>query len=73
MIDQTLHGAQLSSTRDTSSIVADLRREHTCWKYVEGTHWHARFSHLVTYGAGMSLIKNYWIFACLNYKITSKH
>ncbi|XP_022891022.1 mitochondrial intermediate peptidase, mitochondrial isoform X2 [Olea europaea var. sylvestris] len=52
LIDQTLHGAQLSSTRDTSSIVADLRREHTCWKYVEGTHWHARFSHLVTYGAG---------------------
>ncbi|KAL6530222.1 Mitochondrial intermediate peptidase [Orobanche hederae] len=52
LIDQTLHASQSSSVEDTISIVADLKREHTCWKHVEGTHWHTRFSHLVTYGAG---------------------
>ncbi|KAL0299402.1 UNVERIFIED_CONTAM: Mitochondrial intermediate peptidase, mitochondrial [Sesamum radiatum] len=52
LIDQALHTMQPSSVKDTVSIVADLKREHTSWKYVEGTHWHTRFSHLVTYGAG---------------------
>ncbi|KAL8539610.1 hypothetical protein ACS0TY_001278 [Phlomoides rotata] len=52
LVDQTLHMLQPSSVKDTISIVADLKREHTCWKYVEGTCWHAQFSHLVTYGAG---------------------
>ncbi|KAL3645220.1 Mitochondrial intermediate peptidase [Castilleja foliolosa] len=52
LIDQTLHASQPSSVEDTISIVADLKREHTCWKHVEGTHWHTRFTHLVTYGAG---------------------
>ncbi|KAL7107300.1 hypothetical protein ACP275_06G045800 [Erythranthe tilingii] len=52
LIDQALHTAKPSSVEDTISIVADLKREHTSWKYVEGTHWHSRFSHLVSYGAG---------------------
>ncbi|KAK6132192.1 hypothetical protein DH2020_034075 [Rehmannia glutinosa] len=52
LIDQALHASQPSSVEDTISIVADLKREHTSWKHVEGTHWHTRFSHLVTYGAG---------------------
>ncbi|KAI3458275.1 hypothetical protein Pfo_014938 [Paulownia fortunei] len=52
LIDQALHALQPSSVQDTISVVADLKREHTSWKYVEGTHWHTRFSHLVTYGAG---------------------
>ncbi|KAK6132170.1 hypothetical protein DH2020_034095 [Rehmannia glutinosa] len=52
LIDQALHASQPSSVEDTISIVADLKREHTSGKHVEGTHWHTRFSHLVTYGAG---------------------
>ncbi|XP_059666980.1 mitochondrial intermediate peptidase, mitochondrial [Cornus florida] len=52
LIDQTLFGEQPSSPRDTISVVADLRRRHTSWKHVEGTHWHTRFNHLLNYGAG---------------------
>ncbi|KAH6755680.1 Zincin-like metalloproteases family protein [Perilla frutescens var. hirtella] len=52
LVDQTLHTLQPSSFKDSISIVADLKREHTCWKCIEGTYWHARFSHLVSYGAG---------------------
>ncbi|KAJ7949611.1 Mitochondrial intermediate peptidase, mitochondrial [Quillaja saponaria] len=52
LIDQTLFGEKPSPTRETSSIVADLKREHTCWEHVEGTHWEARFNHLLNYGAG---------------------
>ncbi|PIN06711.1 Metalloendopeptidase family - mitochondrial intermediate peptidase [Handroanthus impetiginosus] len=52
LIDQALHTLQPSSVEDTISVVADLKREHTTWNHVEGTHWHTRFSHLVTYGAG---------------------
>ncbi|XP_052197196.1 mitochondrial intermediate peptidase, mitochondrial isoform X2 [Diospyros lotus] len=52
LIDQTLHGEQLPLPVDTISIVADLKRRHTSWKHVEGTHWHTRFSHLLNYGAG---------------------
>ncbi|XP_020540649.1 mitochondrial intermediate peptidase, mitochondrial isoform X2 [Jatropha curcas] len=52
LVDQTLFGEQPASSRDTSSIVADLKRQHTSWKHVEGTHWQIRFSHLVNYGAG---------------------
>ncbi|CAA0836711.1 Probable mitochondrial intermediate peptidase-mitochondrial [Striga hermonthica] len=52
LIDQTLHASQPSSANEAISIITDLKREHTCWRPVEGTHWHTRFSHLVNYGAG---------------------
>lgn len=54
LVDQTLFGERLGQTRDTSSIVADMKRQHTSWNHVEGTHWHIRFSHFINYGAGMS-------------------
>ncbi|KAI3835451.1 hypothetical protein MKX03_034541 [Papaver bracteatum] len=52
LIDQTLFGEQPSSSGDTMSVVADLKRQYTSWKHVEGTHWHTRFNHLLNYGAG---------------------
>ncbi|XP_038709223.1 mitochondrial intermediate peptidase, mitochondrial [Tripterygium wilfordii] len=52
LVDQTLFGEQPPSPRDTSSIVAELKRQHTSWKHVEGTRWQIRFSHLINYGAG---------------------
>ncbi|KAK4799886.1 hypothetical protein SAY86_025251 [Trapa natans] len=52
LVDQTLFGEQAASPRDTSSVVADLKRRYTSWKHVEGTHWQLRFSHLLNYGAG---------------------
>ncbi|XP_020684263.2 mitochondrial intermediate peptidase, mitochondrial isoform X1 [Dendrobium catenatum] len=52
LIDLTLFGEQPASPMDTISIVADLKRQCTTWKHVEGTHWHTRFSHLINYGAG---------------------
>jgi intermediate peptidase len=56
LIDHSLFGEQQVPPRDTSSIVADLKRQHTSWKHVEGTHWHTRFNHLLNYGAGTSEI-----------------
>lgn len=52
IMDLTLFGEQTSKPMDTISTVADLKRKHTSWKYVEGTHWHTQFSHLINYGAG---------------------
>ncbi|CAN6173345.1 unnamed protein product [Urochloa humidicola] len=52
IMDLTLFGEQASKPMDTISTVADLRRKHTSWKCAEGTHWHTRFTHLITYGAG---------------------
>ncbi|KAL8217979.1 hypothetical protein R6Q57_021352 [Mikania cordata] len=52
LVDQTLYGDQTLSPIDTTSVVADLRKQHTNWKHVEGTHWQTRFSHLLYYGAG---------------------
>ncbi|KAL3524177.1 hypothetical protein ACH5RR_017011 [Cinchona calisaya] len=52
LIDQKLFGEQPSSVRDTVSLVAELKRQHTSWKHVDGTHWHTRFNHLASYGAG---------------------
>ncbi|CAN4085235.1 unnamed protein product [Withania somnifera] len=52
LFDQTLFGEQPSTGRDTIAIVADLKRQHTSWTHVDGTHWHTRFSHLTNYGAG---------------------
>ncbi|KAI9081583.1 hypothetical protein K1719_036469 [Acacia pycnantha] len=51
-VDQNLHGEQSFPQRDPSSVVAELKREYTSWEHVEGTHWEARFSHLLNYGAG---------------------
>ncbi|KAI8564627.1 hypothetical protein RHMOL_Rhmol03G0195400 [Rhododendron molle] len=52
IMDQTLFGEQPSSPIDTIATVANLKRQHTSWKHVEGTHWHTRFNHLLNYGAG---------------------
>ncbi|CAM9000890.1 unnamed protein product [Rhodiola kirilowii] len=52
MIDQKLFGEQSNPPRDTTSVVAELKREYTSWKHVEGTHWQTRFTHLLNYGAG---------------------
>jgi intermediate peptidase len=52
LIDQNLFGEETLSTKDTVSIVADLKNKHTSWKHVDDTHWHTRFSHLLNYGAG---------------------
>ncbi|KAL6873710.1 hypothetical protein ACP4OV_013792 [Aristida adscensionis] len=52
IMDLTLFGEQASKPMDTISIVADLKRKHTSWKYAEGTHWHTRFTHLINYGSG---------------------
>lgn len=52
LVDQTLYGDQTLSPIDTTSVVVDLRKQHTNWKHVEGTHWQTRFSHLLYYGAG---------------------
>ncbi|GAV64865.1 Peptidase_M3 domain-containing protein [Cephalotus follicularis] len=52
LVDQTLFGEQPASHRDTSSVVADLKRQYTSWNHMEGTHWQIRFSHLINYGAG---------------------
>ncbi|XP_038715037.1 mitochondrial intermediate peptidase, mitochondrial-like isoform X2 [Tripterygium wilfordii] len=37
---------------ETSSIVAELKSQHTSWKHAQGTHWQIRFSHLINCGAG---------------------
>ncbi|KAJ4828412.1 Mitochondrial intermediate peptidase [Turnera subulata] len=51
LVDQTLFGQQPASPSDTSTVVADLKRQYTSWKHVEGTHWQIRFTHLLNYGA----------------------
>ncbi|XP_031484248.1 mitochondrial intermediate peptidase, mitochondrial isoform X1 [Nymphaea colorata] len=51
-MDQKLFGEQSSTPTDTIDMVADLTRKYTSWGYVEGTHWHTRFNHLINYGAG---------------------
>ncbi|XP_071686243.1 mitochondrial intermediate peptidase, mitochondrial isoform X2 [Rutidosis leptorrhynchoides] len=51
LVDQTLYGSQTSSPIDTTSVVEDLRKQHTNWTHVEGTHWQTRFNHLLYYGA----------------------
>ncbi|WVY99314.1 hypothetical protein V8G54_025384 [Vigna mungo] len=52
LVDQTLFGEQPLLHGDISSVVAELKREHTNYGHVEGTHWETRFSHLLNYGAG---------------------
>ncbi|XP_022637261.1 mitochondrial intermediate peptidase, mitochondrial isoform X2 [Vigna radiata var. radiata] len=52
LVDQTLFGEQPLPHGDISSVVAELKREHTNYGHVKGTHWETRFSHLLNYGAG---------------------
>lgn len=52
IIDQTFFGKQPLPATDSTFVIASLKHQHTSWKHVEGTHWHTRFNHLVTYGAG---------------------
>jgi intermediate peptidase len=52
LVDQTLFGEQPLPLGDSSSVVAELKRKHTNLEHIEGTHWEARFSHLLSYGAG---------------------
>ncbi|KAJ0971041.1 hypothetical protein J5N97_019000 [Dioscorea zingiberensis] len=52
MIDLTLFGEEAAASRDIVSVVSDLKKQYTCWKHADGTHWHTRFSHLINYGAG---------------------
>lgn len=51
LADQTLFGEPFHHG-DISSVIAELKREHTNSEHVEGTHWETRFSHLLNYGAG---------------------
>ena len=52
--DQELFGPRpcsASTCRTTTDIFSRLHMEHSV-PYAEGSHWHSRFGHLVTYGAG---------------------
>ncbi|KAL4574877.1 hypothetical protein LXL04_021717 [Taraxacum kok-saghyz] len=49
LVDQTLYS---NWPIDTTTIVTNLKKQHTNWNHVEGTHWQTRFSHLLYYGAG---------------------
>lgn len=49
LLDQELFGG--SPSRDSKSIFTKLHNDSNL-PIVEGTHWHSRFGHLVTYGAG---------------------
>ncbi|KAH9610394.1 hypothetical protein KSS87_018491 [Heliosperma pusillum] len=69
LIDQKLFGEQDCPLKDTISIVADLKRQHTSYKQVEGTHWHTRFSHLLNYGGGYY---SYLYAKCFSAKIWEK-
>lgn len=55
LFDQTIFGNPISSNsptiKSTTNIFGDLMRHHGV-PYAEGTHWHSRFGHLVTYGSG---------------------
>uniref|UniRef100_A0A6N2NGG8 Peptidase M3A/M3B catalytic domain-containing protein n=1 Tax=Salix viminalis TaxID=40686 RepID=A0A6N2NGG8_SALVM len=72
LADQTLFGKQPASPNDMSSILAELKMQHTSWKHVEGTNWQIRFSHLVNYGAGVIFehVNILWINMCLNFLAT---
>lgn len=52
MIDQTLFGETTSSIYEKTTLIGDLQKKYTSFGYVEGTHWHTRFNHLINYGAG---------------------
>lgn len=49
--DQALFGPPDTSATSTTAMFAHLVKSHGI-PYEDGTHWHSRFGHLVTYGAG---------------------
>lgn len=51
LFDQALFGVPDPNRGSTTELFAKLHRDHN-FPYAEGTHWHSRFGHLVTYGAG---------------------
>jgi intermediate peptidase len=51
LFDQALFGVPNPNRGSTTDLFAKLHRENNV-PYAEGTHWHSRFGHLVTYGAG---------------------
>jgi mitochondrial intermediate peptidase len=50
-LDQALYGVPDPMNPSSTEIFANLHRQSGV-PYVDGTHWHSRFGHLVTYGAG---------------------
>mmetsp|Transcript_7155 Transcript_7155/g.13586 ORF Transcript_7155/g.13586 Transcript_7155/m.13586 type:complete len:123 (-) Transcript_7155:132-500(-) len=53
MFDQTIFGIpdKWKDAGSTTNLFAKLCREHGLL-YADGTHWHSKFGHLVSYGAG---------------------
>jgi intermediate peptidase len=51
LFDQALFGVPDPNRVSTTELFAKLHRDNHV-PYAEGTHWHSRFGHLVTYGAG---------------------
>ncbi len=56
LFDQTIFGRPdawkgSDLTSSTTALFSNMHKEHNV-PFVEGTHWHSRFGHLVTYGAG---------------------
>jgi intermediate peptidase len=51
LFDQKIFGRPDPSQPSTTEIFAKLHQDHNI-PYADGTHWHSRFGHLVTYGAG---------------------
>jgi len=51
LFDQALFGVPDLNRVSTTEVFAQLHRDNHV-PYAEGTHWHSRFGHLVTYGAG---------------------
>jgi mitochondrial intermediate peptidase len=49
--DQKLFGIPDPTVASPTQLFSDLHRQFDV-PYMEGTHWHSRFSHLVSYGAG---------------------
>lgn len=70
LIDMTLFGKQPLPAKDTTAVIADLKLKYTGVRHVEGTHWHTRFNHLVSYGAGYY---SYLYARCFAASIWQKH
>jgi len=51
LFDQELFGVPSTTNISTTDVFSRLHKENGI-PYADGTHWHTRFGHLVTYGAG---------------------